>query len=78
MFLPSPVWFGWKPSCLWLWSAYQAGGFLLCDREAAAGALLDEGRIHFGERLLECAVIEAVGNDALVSDNVLSAFFACT
>ena len=57
MFLPSPV-LVWVEALLPVaLVGVQARGFLLCDGEAAAGALLNEGRIHFGERFLECAVI---------------------
>ena len=47
-------------------------GFLLVNREAAAGGLLDEALVDIGHDLLECGAVESLAQNACPSHDVLS------
>ena len=73
MALPSP--FGLGGSLLrGSFGRQSRKGLFLCDGEAAGSALPDEGLVHIGHQLFEAAGVEAVGDDALVADDVLTGF----
>lgn len=48
-------------------------GLFLCYGEALGSALSDESLIDIRKSLLEAAAVKAVGDDALITDDVLSA-----
>ena len=70
-FYPLPRWL-WVGSLLHFVLAGWCKGLFLCDREAAAGGLLDETLVDVGHDLLESRAVKSLAENGSPADDTLS------